>query len=111
MNGILSPAMPDGIGGVTEENIQSRLRGVILMALSNKTGDMLVTTGNKSEVSVGYATLYGDMNGALIRLKISIKQKFTNFRLCEMRFFRMVVWGPRELSFQKISLQKRQLLN
>ncbi|MDP6954044.1 MAG: NAD+ synthase, partial [Alphaproteobacteria bacterium] len=45
----------------TEENVQARVRGIIMMALSNKTGDMLVTTGNKSEMSVGYATLYGDM--------------------------------------------------
>ena len=49
----------------TEENIQSRLRGVILMALSNKFGSLVLTTGNKSELSVGYCTLYGDMCGAL----------------------------------------------
>lgn len=65
----LGTLMPEGIGGVTEENIQSRLRGVLLMALSNKSGDMLVTTGNKSEVSVGYATLYGDMNGGFNPIK------------------------------------------
>lgn len=75
VSGILSPAMPDGVGGVTEENIQSRLRGVLLMALSNKTGDMLVTTGNKSEVSVGYATLYGDMNGGFNPIKDLYKTK------------------------------------
>jgi NAD+ synthase (glutamine-hydrolysing) len=50
---------------VTEENIQSRIRGNLLMALSNKFGSMLLTTGNKSEISVGYCTLYGDMNGGL----------------------------------------------
>jgi NAD+ synthase len=55
--------------GVTEENIQSRLRGVILMALSNKFGPMVLTTGNKSEISVGYATLYGDMCGGYNVLK------------------------------------------
>lgn len=65
----LSPLMPEGIGGITEENIQSRLRGLLLMALSNKEGEMLVTTGNKSEVSVGYATLYGDMNGGFNPIK------------------------------------------
>lgn len=54
---------------VTEENIQSRLRGVILMAISNKFGAMLLTTGNKSEMSVGYATLYGDMNGGFNPIK------------------------------------------
>ena len=50
---------------VTEENIQSRIRGALLMALSNKFGSLLLTTGNKSEMSVGYCTLYGDMNGGL----------------------------------------------
>ena len=53
----------------TEENIQSRTRGTALMAVSNKLGLMLVTTGNKSEVSVGYATLYGDMNGGFNPIK------------------------------------------
>ncbi len=55
--------------GVTEENLQSRTRGVILMAISNKFGSMVVTTGNKSEMSVGYATLYGDMNGGFNPIK------------------------------------------
>jgi NAD+ synthase len=54
---------------LTEENIQSRLRGTLLMAVSNKFGNMVVTTGNKSEVSVGYATLYGDMNGGYNPIK------------------------------------------
>jgi NAD+ synthase len=54
---------------LTEENIQSRMRGLLLMAISNKMGSMLVTTGNKSEVSVGYATLYGDMNGGYNPIK------------------------------------------
>lgn len=54
---------------VTEENIQARCRGIILMAISNKTGKMLLTTGNKSEMSVGYATLYGDMAGGFAPLK------------------------------------------
>ena len=53
----------------TEENIQSRIRGLILMALSNKFGHMVIATGNKSEMSVGYATLYGDMNGGYNVLK------------------------------------------
>jgi len=55
--------------GVAEENLQSRVRGTLLMAVSNKFGPMLVTTGNKSEVSVGYATLYGDMNGGFNPIK------------------------------------------
>ena len=62
----LFAGMPDD---VTEENIQSRIRGVLLMAISNKTGSMLLTTGNKSEMSVGYATLYGDMAGGFAPLK------------------------------------------
>jgi NAD+ synthase (glutamine-hydrolysing) len=53
----------------TEENIQARCRGVLLMAVSNKLGEMLLTTGNKSEMAVGYATLYGDMNGGFAPLK------------------------------------------
>src|SRR5690606_35041371 len=54
---------------VAEENIQSRIRGNLLMAISNKTGKVVVNTGNKSEMSVGYATLYGDMCGAYAPLK------------------------------------------
>ena len=61
----LVPLFENKAPDITEENIQSRTRGVMLMALSNKHGHMVVTTGNKSEVSVGYATLYGDMNGGL----------------------------------------------
>ncbi len=55
--------------GITEENLQSRARGTMLMAISNKFGSMVVTTGNKSEMSVGYATLYGDMNGGFNPIK------------------------------------------
>ncbi|MFB2553653.1 NAD+ synthase [Ensifer soli] len=55
--------------GIPEENLQSRTRGTILMAVSNKFGSMVVTTGNKSEMSVGYATLYGDMNGGFNPIK------------------------------------------
>ncbi|MEL6359695.1 MAG: NAD+ synthase [Pseudomonadota bacterium] len=68
---------------VTEENIQSRIRGVILMALSNKFGHMVLTTGNKSEMSVGYATLYGDMNGGFNPLKDIYKSDV--YRLCDWR--------------------------
>ncbi len=67
---------------VTEENIQARARGVILMAISNKFGLMVVTTGNKSEMSVGYATLYGDMNGGFNPVKDLYKtQVFSLSRL------------------------------
>src|SRR5262249_56534440 len=55
--------------GIAEENIQSRVRGTALMAISNKLGAMVLTTGNKSEMSVGYATLYGDMNGGFNPIK------------------------------------------
>ena len=62
---MLEDSFADSNVDITEENIQSRIRGVTLMALSNKFGHMLLTTGNKSEVSVGYSTLYGDMCGGL----------------------------------------------
>ncbi len=61
----LKPIFGDRPCDVTEENIQSRIRGVIMMALANKFGGLLLTTGNKSELAVGYCTLYGDMNGGL----------------------------------------------
>ncbi|MDD9909937.1 MAG: NAD+ synthase [Ahrensia sp.] len=65
----LTTLFADTDEGVTEENLQSRTRGTILMAISNKFGSMVVTTGNKSEMSVGYATLYGDMNGGFNPIK------------------------------------------
>ena len=68
---------------ITEENLQSRIRGVTLMALSNKFGPMLVTTGNKSEMSVGYATIYGDMAGGYNPLKDAYK--LTVFDVCRWR--------------------------
>ncbi|MDE2029767.1 MAG: NAD+ synthase [Alphaproteobacteria bacterium] len=65
----LSPVLGDKLAGVTQENIQARIRGLTLMALSNATGSMVLSTGNKSEISVGYATLYGDMCGGFAVLK------------------------------------------
>src|SRR5204862_3308964 len=65
----LAPVFAGEPRDVTEENLQSRTRGTILMAISNKFGLMVVTTGNKSEMSVGYATLYGDMNGGFNPVK------------------------------------------
>jgi NAD+ synthase len=65
----LKPLFNGANRDVTEENIQSRTRGTILMAISNKFGSMVLTTGNKSEMSVGYATLYGDMNGGYNPIK------------------------------------------
>lgn len=68
---------------VTEENIQARCRGIVLMAISNKQGRILLTTGNKSEMSVGYATLYGDMAGGFAPIKDV--PKMLVYRLCEYR--------------------------
>ncbi len=61
----LAPLFADTEFGLAEENIQSRIRGNLLMAISNKFGHLLLSTGNKSEMAVGYCTLYGDMNGGL----------------------------------------------
>lgn len=74
----------DGLDAdTTEENIQSRLRGLLLMAMSNKFGEMLLTTGNKSEVSVGYATIYGDMAGGYNPIKDLYKMRV--FETCRWR--------------------------
>ena len=70
---MLAGSFADAAVDITEENLQSRIRGVTLMALSNKFGPMLLTTGNKSEMSVGYATIYGDMAGGYNPLKDAYK--------------------------------------
>jgi NAD+ synthase len=80
---MLTPLFGNKGEDVTEENIQSRARGVTLMAVSNKLGGMVVTTGNKSEMAVGYATLYGDMCGGYNVLKDVYKT--TVFDLCQWR--------------------------
>jgi NAD+ synthase len=80
---MLSGSFADKDYDLTEENIQSRIRGVTLMALSNKFGPMLVTTGNKSEMSVGYATIYGDMAGGYNPIKDAYKM--TVFALAKWR--------------------------
>ena len=80
---MLGPLFEGRAADTTEENIQSRIRGLSLMALSNKFGPMLLTTGNKSEMSVGYATIYGDMAGGYSVLKDIYKT--TVFKLCEWR--------------------------
>lgn len=69
----LAPSFLNRAPDTTEENLQARIRGVLLMALSNKTGNMLLSTSNKSETAVGYATLYGDMNGGFAVLKDVLK--------------------------------------
>ncbi len=80
---LLSPTFVGTERDVTEENIQARIRGVILMAISNKFGHMVLSTGNKSEVAVGYATLYGDMCGGYNVLKDVYKTQV--FALCRWR--------------------------
>ncbi len=79
----LSPLFRDKKPDITEENIQSRCRGVLLMAISNKTGDIVLTTGNHSEMAVGYSTLYGDMAGGFAVLKDVPKTLV--YRLAELR--------------------------
>ncbi|MEL6375424.1 MAG: NAD+ synthase, partial [Pseudomonadota bacterium] len=78
----LSPMLEGTQADTTEENIQSRVRGSTLMALSNKFGTMVLTTGNKSEMSVGYATLYGDMNGGFNPIK----------DLYKLEVYRLAAW-------------------
>ena len=78
---VLEPAFDGYASDVTEENIQARIRGNLLMALSNKYGAMLLTTGNKSELAVGYCTIYGDMSGGLA--VISDVPKTLVYRLAE----------------------------
>jgi NAD+ synthase (glutamine-hydrolysing) len=80
-DGALAPALPAGPQGVTAENLQSRIRGTLLMAVANQRGQLLLSTGNKSELAVGYCTLYGDMNGGLA--VIGDLYKTTVFSLCE----------------------------
>jgi NAD+ synthase len=83
---MLAPAFAGRQPDLAEENLQSRIRGTTLMALSNKFGPMLVTTGNKSEMSVGYATIYGDMNGGYNPLKDAYKT--TVFAIAKWRNLR-----------------------
>ncbi|MGR3571945.1 NAD+ synthase [Brevirhabdus sp.] len=79
----LAPLFARRAPDLAEENIQSRLRGLLLMALSNKFGEMLLTTGNKSEVAVGYATIYGDMAGGYNPIKDLYKMRV--FQTCRWR--------------------------
>ena len=90
----LAPLFEGTNPDLTEENIQSRLRGLLLMAVSNKFGEMLLTTGNKSEVAVGYATIYGDMAGGYNPIKDLYKTRV--FEICRWRNeqHRDWMWGP-----------------
>ena len=91
----LAPLFEGLEADVTEENIQSRLRGLLLMAMSNKFGSMLLTTGNKSEVAVGYATIYGDMSGGYNPIKDMYKVRV--FEVCRWRNENHFEWmmGPK----------------
>ncbi|ROU03522.1 NAD+ synthase [Histidinibacterium lentulum] len=79
----LAPLFQGLAEDITEENLQSRIRGMLLMAQSNKFGEMLLTTGNKSEVAVGYATIYGDMSGGYNPIKDLYKTRV--FEICRWR--------------------------
>jgi NAD+ synthase len=83
VGGALAELFAGTAPGVAEENIQSRLRGLLLMALSNKFGEMLLSTGNKSEVAVGYCTIYGDMAGGYNPIKDLYKTRV--FETCRWR--------------------------
>ena len=83
VNQSLAKAFADHVSDTTEENIQARLRGLILMALSNKFNMLLLTTGNKSEVAVGYSTIYGDMAGGYNPIKDLYKTRV--FEVCRWR--------------------------
>ena len=80
-DGALTPVLGEAPSGLTAENLQSRIRGTLLMAVANDQGRLLLSTGNKSELAVGYCTLYGDMNGGLA--VIGDLYKTTVFALCE----------------------------
>jgi NAD+ synthase (glutamine-hydrolysing) len=91
--GILAPVFAGRAEDITEENLQARCRGVLLMALSNKFGRLVLTTGNKSEMAVGYATLYGDMCGGYAPLK-DVYKTFV-WRLARWRNAREIIGNPR----------------
>ncbi|GGK23394.1 NAD+ synthase [Salinarimonas ramus] len=91
---VLEPLFAGTEPGITEENIQSRTRGTLLMAISNKFGAMVVTTGNKSEMSVGYSTLYGDMNGGFNPVKDLYKTEVFALSHLRNRWKPAVALGP-----------------
>jgi NAD+ synthase len=94
LEGALAQVFAGAPRDVTEENLQARARGTILMAISNKFGAMVVTTGNKSEMSVGYATLYGDMNGGFNPIKDLYKTEVYRLALLRNRWKPDGALGP-----------------
>ena len=91
---------------LTEENIQSRIRGVILMAVSNKFGDMVISTGNKSEISVGYTTIYGDMNGGFSPLKDAYKTDVYEMSKWRNNSYNSLFLGPNSNVVPENSINK-----
>ena len=94
LTAMLAPVFENRPPDITEENLQARIRGVTLMAMSNKLGAMLMTTGNKSEMAVGYATLYGDMCGGYNVLKDLYKEEV--YAVCDWRNAHAPYGGPLE---------------
>jgi NH3-dependent NAD+ synthetase len=94
---MLDPLFAGMPADTTEENIQARIRGNILMALSNKTGALVLTTGNKSEMAVGYCTLYGDMAGGFAVIKDVYKRWSIASRVIEIRYAAMARWSFRKI--------------
>jgi NAD+ synthase len=94
LEGVLEPIFKGQPRGIAEENMQSRTRGTILMSISNKFGAMVVTTGNKSEMSVGYCTLYGDMNGGYNPIKDLYKTEVYRLSALRNRWKPIDAMGP-----------------
>ncbi len=102
----LTPLFNSLKSDTTEENIQSRIRGVLLMALSNKFGNMVLSTGNKSEISVGYTTIYGDMNGGFTVLKDAYKTDVYNLASWRNKNFSDFFMGPKGICIPVNSINK-----
>jgi NAD+ synthase len=94
LESVLEPLFKGAPRGIAEENMQSRTRGTILMSISNKFGAMVVTTGNKSEMSVGYCTLYGDMNGGYNPIKDLYKTEVYRLSALRNRWKPVDAMGP-----------------
>ena len=103
---LLEPIFTGTKTDLTEENIQSRLRGLILMALSNKFGHMLLTTGNKSEVAVGYSTIYGDMAGGFNPIKDLYKTRVFDICGWRNRNYRNWMLGPNSVVIDRGIIDK-----
>lgn len=106
VEGALGLLFADCARDITEENIQSRLRGVMIMALANKFGGMAVTTGNKSELAVGYATLYGDMNGGFNPIKDIYKSEIYALARWRNAHSPDGIMGPRGMVIPEAILSK-----